>query len=128
PSLRLSRTAMAPLARIGHICCARLRQPRRRRCRRRANGAGSSMATRRGIEQAVPNSAGTAPPRTPAPLNAADCHIHIYDPRFAPRVERVTQATVSDYRLLQKHLGLMRVVIVHPRNYQVDIGVTLDAI
>lgn len=86
------------------------------------------MATRRGIEQAVPNSAGTAPPRTPAPLNAADCHIHIYDPRFAPRVERVTQATVADYRLLQKRLGLTRVVIVQPRNYQVDNGVTLDAI
>jgi predicted TIM-barrel fold metal-dependent hydrolase len=80
------------------------------------------------VEQAVPNSGGTAPPLTPAPLNAADCHIHIYDPRFAPAVTRVTNATVADYRLLQKRLGLSRVVIVQPRNYGVDNAPTLDAI
>jgi predicted TIM-barrel fold metal-dependent hydrolase len=86
------------------------------------------MAYKPGVTQAVPNSAGTEPPRTQAPLGAADCHIHIYDPRFAPQVDRVTNATASDYRLLQKRLGLSRVVIVQPRNYQVDNAVTLDAI
>jgi D-galactarolactone isomerase len=80
------------------------------------------------LEQAVPNSTGTAPPHTPTPVNAADCHIHIYDPRFAPVVTRVTHATVGDYRLLQKRLGLSRVVIVQPRNYGVDNDPTLDAI
>jgi len=79
-------------------------------------------------EQAVPNSSGTAPPRTPAPMGAADCHIHIYDPRFSPVVTRVVDATVGDYRLLQKRLGLSRVVIVQPRNYGVDNSATLDAI
>lgn len=81
-----------------------------------------------GVAQAVPNSSGTEPPRNQAPVNAADCHIHIYDPRFAPQVERVVDATVADYRQMQKRIGLSRVVIVQPRNYKVDNGVTLDAI
>lgn len=76
----------------------------------------------------VPNSAGTEPPRLKAPAKAADCHIHIYDPRFAPAVTRPTNATVTDYRLLQKRIGFSRVVIVTPRNYVTDNSVTLDAI
>jgi predicted TIM-barrel fold metal-dependent hydrolase len=35
---------------------------------------------------------------------------------------------VQDYRLLQKRIGLSRVVIVTPRNYVTDNSVTLDAI
>lgn len=80
------------------------------------------------VAQVVPNSGGSAPPLTPAPVHATDCHIHIYDPRFAPVVTRVTNATVADYRLLQKRLGLSRVVVVQPRNYGVDNTPTLDAI
>ena len=76
----------------------------------------------------VPNSAGTEPPRLKAPAKAADCHIHIYDPRFAPAVTRPTNSTVADYRLLQKRVGVSRVVIVTPRNYVTDNSVTLDAI
>jgi D-galactarolactone isomerase len=76
----------------------------------------------------VPNSSGTEPPELKAPANAADCHIHIYDPRFAPPVERPSNSTVADYRLLQKRIGLSRVVIVTPRNYVTDNSVTLDAI
>ena len=86
------------------------------------------VAYKEATAQAVPNSTGTNPPRTKAPVNAADCHIHIYDPRFEPRVDRVTNATMSDYRLLQKRLGLSRVVIVQPRNYGVDNSATLNAI
>jgi len=76
----------------------------------------------------VPNSAGTAPPRLKAPANAADCHIHIYDPAFEPVALRPANAAVADYRLLQKRIGTSRVVIVSPRNYGVDSSVTLDAI
>ena len=76
----------------------------------------------------VPNSSGTEPPRLKAPANAADCHIHIYDPRFAPPVKRPADSTVQDYRLLQQRIGLTRVVIVTPRNYATDNTVTLDAI
>ena len=88
------------------------------------------MATslQEGTGQSVPNSSGTEPPRLKAPFNATDCHIHIYEPRFPPQVERPANATVSDYRLLQKRLGLARVVIVQPRNYATDNGATLDAI
>ncbi len=78
--------------------------------------------------QAVPNSSGTEPPKLEAPANAADCHIHIYDPRFAPAVGRPARSTVADYRLLQQRIGFSRVVIVTPRNYVTDNSVTLDAI
>ena len=76
----------------------------------------------------VPNSSGTELPRLQAPANAADCHIHIYDPAFPPAVTRPANSTVADYRLLQKRIGVSRVVIVTPRNYGTDNGVTLHAI
>ena len=81
-----------------------------------------------GTTQAVPNSSGTEPPQLKAPLNATDCHIHIYDSRFQPPVEKPANGTVADYRLLQKRIGLSRVVIVQPRNYATDNSATLDAI
>jgi predicted TIM-barrel fold metal-dependent hydrolase len=83
-----------------------------------------------GQPQAVPNSAGTAAPKTAAPENAADCHIHIYDPRFSTPGERPgpANATVADYRLLQKRIGVSRVVVVQPRNYGTDNSATVDAI
>jgi predicted TIM-barrel fold metal-dependent hydrolase len=84
------------------------------------------MATADAIS--VPNSSGTARPRLKAPANAADCHIHIYDPRYAPPVTKPAQSTVADYRLLQKRIGTTRVVIVTPRNYATDNSVTVDAI
>ena len=76
----------------------------------------------------VPNSSGSNPPRLKAPADATDCHIHIYDPRFQPPVEKPLNGTVPDYRLLQKRIGVSRVVIVQPRNYVTDNSVTLDAI
>jgi D-galactarolactone isomerase len=83
-------------------------------------------------QQAVPNTTGTDPAKTAAPPNAADCHMHIYDPRFAEANPRPGQnpknATVSDYRRLQKRTGTTRVVVVTPRNYATDNRVTLDAL
>ena len=76
----------------------------------------------------VPNSSGTNAPKLKAPANAADCHIHIYDARFQPPVGKPLHGTVSDYRLLQKRIGVSRVVIVQPRNYATDNSVTVDAI
>jgi D-galactarolactone isomerase len=63
-----------------------------------------------------------------APANRTDCHIHIYDARFASGMQTPPQATVSDYRLMQQRLGLSRVVIVQPRNYAMDNSAILDAI
>jgi predicted TIM-barrel fold metal-dependent hydrolase len=67
-------------------------------------------------------------PGLKAPTNAADCHIHVFDPRFQPPIATVSDATVADYQLLQQRIGTSRVVIVTPRNYDTDNGVTLDAI
>ncbi len=80
----------------------------------------------------VPNSSGTASAKLKAPANACDCHMHIYDPaRFPmPPSARVapTNATVAEYRLLQKRMGTTRVVVVQPRNYAIDNRVTVDAL
>src|SRR6201982_1131655 len=79
-----------------------------------------------------PNSVGSERPKLNAPANAADCHMHTYDPaRFPmppnPRAAP-SNATVEDYRLLQKRVATTRVVIVQPRNYASDNRVTLYAI
>ena len=77
---------------------------------------------------AAPYSSGTESPKLKAPQNAADCHIHIYDERFEPRVDRFPDANVSAYRKLQQRIGFSRVVIVTPRNYRTDNSVSLDAV
>jgi D-galactarolactone isomerase len=84
------------------------------------------------VQVAVSNSTGTESPKLKAPANAADCHMHIYNPaRFAlapsPRVAP-TNAAVDQYRLLQKRIGTTRVVIVTPRNYATRNEATVDAI
>ena len=79
----------------------------------------------------VPNSAGVNAPVLAMPLKACDCHLHIYDARFAQSVDAAALpelATVNEYRLLQQRLATARAVIVTPRNYGVDNDVTLDAI
>ncbi len=82
--------------------------------------------------QEVPNSVGTEPPKLKAPANAADCHMHTYDPARFPMPPNPRKApdnaTVEHYRLLQKRIGTTRVVIVQPRNYATDNRVTLYAI
>jgi len=63
-------------------------------------------------------------------VNACDCHMHIYDTRFAtdagahapPR-----KATVADYLRLRARLGLGRVVVVQSTAYGADNSCTLDA-
>ena len=82
--------------------------------------------------QAVPNSAGDQPPRLAAPANACDCHMHIYDaarfPPLRPAARMQAQASVAEYRLLQRRLGTRRTVIVTPAVYETDNRVTLDAV
>jgi D-galactarolactone isomerase len=94
----------------------------------------ASAALRAGegrAQTSVPNSSGTEPAKVKAPANATDCHMHIYDPRFAevgPNRAKPNNATVQDYRLLQKRTGTTRVVVVTPRNYATDNRVTVDAL
>src|SRR5262245_5015816 len=90
------------------------------------------LESRIAAAQAVPNSTGTESPKLKAPLNACDCHMHVYDAaRFPmPPSRRIppTNATVADYRMLQRRIGTTRVVVVTPRNYATQNAVTLDAI
>jgi D-galactarolactone isomerase len=97
-----------------------------------ATAAASALGATGHAQQPVPNTTGTDPAKTKAPPNAADCHMHIYDPRFPESNPRPGQnpknATVADYRLLQKRTGTTRVVVVTPRNYATDNRVTIDAL
>ncbi|MGY3452752.1 amidohydrolase family protein [Bradyrhizobium sp. USDA 4353] len=97
-----------------------------------AAGAVVAMAVRPAAADTVPNSAGSEPPKLKAPANACDSHHHIYDARFpvSPhwRGGRPDGATVADYRLLQKRLGVARHVIVQPSTYGVDNRCLLDAL
>jgi predicted TIM-barrel fold metal-dependent hydrolase len=80
---------------------------------------------------AVPNSSGTSRPRFKAPPGACDSHIHVYDPRFEmkwPKLRAVSDASVADYRKLQRRLGTGRVVVVQPAAYGTDNAVTMDAV
>lgn len=73
--------------------------------------------------QAVPFSAGVGRPTISVPPNATDTHHHIYDARFPADPKstlRPPDATVADYKLLQKRLGTSRNVIVQPSTYGVD--------
>ena len=93
--------------------------------------AGGFNASAAQTQQAVPWSAGTEAPKLKAPPNACDCHMHIYDSRFpvAPNAKlRPPDATVDDYRLLQKRIGATRNVVVTPSTYGTDNSCTLDAI
>lgn len=77
----------------------------------------------------VPNSSGTAPPRTPVPEGACDAHLHIIDPRFLPAgAAHPEGTTLADYRQLQRRLGLRRAVLVQAKNHRADNAALLDAL
>ena len=81
---------------------------------------------------AVPNSTGSEAASLKAPPGACDCHHHIYDAaRFAPadpNARMQTNASVAEYRLLQRRLGITRDIVVTPAPYVIDNRVTLDAL
>src|SRR6267378_2472011 len=80
--------------------------------------------------QQVKYSSGTEPPKLKVPANACDCHHHIYRSQYKvdPRSTlRPGDATVEDYRALQKRIGTSRNVIVQPSTYGLDNRCTLDA-
>src|ERR1700748_269892 len=76
-------------------------------------------------------SAGTEAPKLRAPAGATDCHHHIYDAKYPadPRATlRPGDASVEDYRALQRRIGTSRNVIVQPSTYGTDNSCTLDAL
>ncbi len=95
------------------------------------SAAVSSIYVRSSQAQQVPYSSGTEAPKLKAPVNACDCHMHIYNSRFpvaANATLRPPDALVPDYKLLQKRIGTTRNVVVTPSTYGTDNSVTLDAI
>jgi len=90
-------------------------------------GEGASPAE----AQQVKYSSGTEPAKLKAPANACDCHHHIYGSQYKvdPRATlRPGDATVDDYRALQKRIGTSRNVIVQPSTYGTENAPTLDAL
>ena len=79
----------------------------------------------------VPNSSGTSTARFKAPPEAADCHLHIYDPRFPmawPQLRGTHNASVNEYRMLRERIGTQRAVVVQPAAYGTDNRVTVAAV
>ncbi|MFI5341768.1 MAG: amidohydrolase family protein [Candidatus Methylomirabilales bacterium] len=92
-----------------------------------ATGFGVSGA-RTASAQQVLFSTGTERPKTTAPANATDCHMHIYDKRFpaAPNATLLPpDALPDDYRKLQQRIGTTRNVVVTPSTYGTDNSCTL---
>jgi D-galactarolactone isomerase len=92
---------------------------------------GAAGVARGENQQSVRWSAGTGLPKTKVPARATDCHFHIYDARFpadAKAVLHPPDATVADYRLLQKRLGTTRCVLVQPSTYGLDNRLLLEAL
>lgn len=79
----------------------------------------------------VPHSSGCTPLGFTVPPGATDCHHHIYDKRYPvdPGSKlRPNDATVSDYRMLQRRIGTSRNIIVQPSTYGVDNSLLIDSI
>src|SRR5829696_1705921 len=70
-------------------------------------------------------------PRLKAPAGACDTHMHFYDSRHptAPTALMTPpDASVEDYREVQRRLGLSRTVVVQPTTYGTDNRCTLEGI
>ena len=79
----------------------------------------------------APFSAGMGRTNVHVPAGACDCHVHVYDSR-CPVVPgaRLTppDASVADYRQLQRRTDTERVVFVTPSTYGTDNGVMREAL
>jgi D-galactarolactone isomerase len=70
-------------------------------------------------------------PKLTVPEHACDCHMHIYEDRFAlapTATFKPPDAPVSEYRKVQRSLGLQRVVVVQPSAYGFDNSCTMEAV
>ena len=81
--------------------------------------------------QQVKWSAGTEAPKLKAPVNATDCHHHVYNAKYPvdpTATLRPADALVDDYRALQKRIGTTRNVLVQPSTYGTDNRAHLEAL
>ncbi|MGY3530728.1 amidohydrolase family protein [Bradyrhizobium sp. USDA 4452] len=94
-------------------------------------GAALGTTTLRSLARPAPFSSGTAGPSIAVPPDATDCHHHIYDGRFPPAPSatlRPPDASVEDYRQLQRRLGLTRNVVVQPSTYGTDNRLLVESV
>jgi predicted TIM-barrel fold metal-dependent hydrolase len=94
--------------------------------------AGASLAACASNSPVAVNwSTGTERPKSKAPGNSVDCHHHIYDARF-PTAPNATlkpgDASVADYRALQRRIGTKRNVIVQPSTYGIDNRLLVESL
>jgi predicted TIM-barrel fold metal-dependent hydrolase len=81
------------------------------------------------MDETIPFTAGTAPPRMAIPVGAVDCHHHVYEDAFAPvpGARAHAPATLADYARLRARLGFSRNVLVQPSTYGFDNTLHLRA-
>lgn len=95
-----------------------------------AGGALGAVASM-GVLAEVPFSQGDSASRLTPPAGSVDCHMHLYDHRY-PTAPNATlfppDASLEDYRQLQKRLGMSRMVIVTPSTYGTDNRILLDGL
>ncbi len=78
-----------------------------------------------------PFSAGHQRPGVALPPAACDCHLHVYDsrhPAAADAALRPPDASVADYRRVQRRMGTTRAVLVTPSTYGTDNSVLLEGL
>lgn len=77
---------------------------------------------------AFPFSAGHRAAGTALPPGACDCHLHVYDsahPAAAGATLLPPDASVDDYRQVQRRMGTTRAILVTPSTYGTDNGAML---
>jgi len=78
----------------------------------------------------IPFTDGIAPPRTPVPHGATDCHHHVYADSAAtwPGARPHAPASLADHARLMRRLGVTRQVLVQPSTYGFDNRLHLAAL
>lgn len=92
---------------------------------------GAAAITESAVAAQVKWSGGAERPKLKAPADACDCHHHIYDVAYPTDRRGIAfpgDASIADYRALQRRLGLARHVVVQPSTYGLDNRVTLAAL
>ena len=92
---------------------------------------GAAAITESAVGAQVKWSGGAERPKLMAPADTCDCHHHIYDvvyPTDGRGIAFPGDASIADYRALQRRLGIARHVVVQPSTYGIENAPTLDAV
>jgi D-galactarolactone isomerase len=106
-------------------------QPDRRSMLKMMAATGAAAITESAVAAQVKWSGSAERPKLKAPADACDCHHHIYDVAYPTDRRGIAfpgDASIADYRALQRRLGIARHVVVQPSTYGLDNRVTLAAL